>query len=158
VGRIYQQTFIDTYTKVAFAKVDDRKNAWVPADMLNDRVLPFFEEQQIPLLRVLTDRGTEFCGGREHHEYELYLALEDIDHSPGPKPDIPRPMASANVSIALFRKRSTVWLFERKSMKAWSSYRWTWMPVAIATTTIGHIPVSMAMAAHPCKLLWTPYL
>ena len=81
VGRIYQQTFIDTYTKIAFAKVYDRKNALVAADMLNDRVLPFFEGQAIPLLRVLTDRGTEFCGAREHHEYELYLALEDVDHS-----------------------------------------------------------------------------
>lgn len=81
VGRIYQQTFIDTYTKVAFAKVYDRKNALVAADMLNDKVLPFFEEHQIPLLRILTDRGTEFCGAREHHEYQLYLALEDIDHS-----------------------------------------------------------------------------
>jgi hypothetical protein len=81
VGRIYQQTFIDTYTKVAFAKVYDRKNALVAADMLNDKVLPFFEEYHIPLLRILTDRGTEFCGAREHHEYQLYLALEDIDHS-----------------------------------------------------------------------------
>ena len=81
VGRIYQQTFIDTYTKVAFAKVYDRKNALVAADMLNDKVLPFFEEHHIPLLRILTDRGTEFCGARDHHEYELYLALEDIDHS-----------------------------------------------------------------------------
>jgi len=81
VGRIYQQTFIDTYDKVALAKVYDRKNALVAADMLNDRVLPFFEEYGIPLLRVLTDRGTEYCGAREHHEYELYLALEDIDHT-----------------------------------------------------------------------------
>jgi transposase InsO family protein len=81
VGRIYQQTFLDTYTKVAFAKLYDRKNALVAADVLNDRVLPFFEEHQIPLLRVLTDRGTEFCGQREHHEYELYLAVENIDHS-----------------------------------------------------------------------------
>jgi hypothetical protein len=81
VGRIYQQTFIDTYTKVAFARLYDRKGALVAADMLNDRVLPFFEEHGIPLLRILTDRGTEYCGAREHHEYELYLALEDIDHS-----------------------------------------------------------------------------
>jgi transposase InsO family protein len=81
VGRIYQQTFLDTYTKVAFAKLYDRKNALVAADLLNDRVLPFFEEHEIPLLRVLTDRGTEFCGQREHHEYELYLAVENIDHS-----------------------------------------------------------------------------
>lgn len=81
VGRIYQQTFIDTYTRVAFAKLYDRKNALVAADMLNDRVVPFFEEQGIPLLRVLTDRGTEYCGNREHHEYQLYLAIEDIDHT-----------------------------------------------------------------------------
>ena len=81
VGRIYQQTFLDTYAKVAFAKLYDRKNALVAADLLNDRVLPFFEEHEILLLRVLTDRGTEFCGQREHHEYELYLAVENIDHS-----------------------------------------------------------------------------
>jgi transposase InsO family protein len=81
VGRIYQQTFIDTYTKVALVKLYDRKNALVAADMLNDRVLPFFEEHDIPLLRILTDRGTEYCGSREHHEYQLYLAIEDIDHS-----------------------------------------------------------------------------
>jgi len=81
VGRIYQQTFIDTYSKVAFAKLYDRKNALVAADHLNDKVLPFFEENNVALLRVLTDRGTEYCGAREHHEYQLYLALEDIDHS-----------------------------------------------------------------------------
>ncbi|WP_240348466.1 IS481 family transposase [Longitalea arenae] len=81
VGRIYQQTFIDTYSKVATAKLYDRKNALIAADMLNDRVLPFFEQHGINLLRILTDRGTEYCGAREHHEYQLYLALEDIDHS-----------------------------------------------------------------------------
>lgn len=81
VGRIYQQTFIDTYSKAAFAKLYDRKNALVAADLLNDRVLPFFEENDVRLLRILTDRGTEYCGQREHHEYELYLAVEDIDHS-----------------------------------------------------------------------------
>lgn len=81
VGRIYQQTFIDTYSKVAFAKLYDRKNALVAADMLNDKVLPFFQEQQIPLLRILTDRGTEYCGKREYHEFQLYLTLEEIDHS-----------------------------------------------------------------------------
>lgn len=81
VGRIYQQTFIDTYCKVAFVKLYDRKNAITAADMLNDKVLPFFEEYEIPLLRVLTDRGTEYCGKREYHEYELYLTVEEIDHS-----------------------------------------------------------------------------
>ena len=81
VGRIYQQTFIDTYTKVAFAKLYDRKTPLTAAELLNDRVVPFFDEQDVPLLRVLTDRGTEYCGNPEHHEYELYLAVENIDHS-----------------------------------------------------------------------------
>ncbi len=81
VGRIYQQTFIDTYSKVTQVKLYDRKNALVAADLLNDRVMPFFESHGIPLLRVLTDRGTEYCGKREYHEYELYLAIENIDHS-----------------------------------------------------------------------------
>ncbi|MEZ6094959.1 MAG: IS481 family transposase [Pirellulaceae bacterium] len=91
VGRIYQQTFIDTYTRVADAKLYDRKNALTAADMLNDRVVPFFEEQEIPLLRVLTDRGTEYCGNREHHEYQLYLAIENIDHS---KTRVKRPQSN----------------------------------------------------------------
>ncbi|HEU4608366.1 MAG TPA: IS481 family transposase [Chitinophagaceae bacterium] len=81
VGRIYQQTFIDTYSRVAFAKLYESKHAITSAEILNDRVLPFFEEQQIPLLRVLTDRGTEYKGKREHHEYELYLHIEGIEHS-----------------------------------------------------------------------------
>src|SRR6266498_3672134 len=62
VGRIYQQTFIDTYSKLAFAKLYDRKNALTAADML-------------------TDRGSEYCGNREAHEYALYLDLENIEHT-----------------------------------------------------------------------------
>jgi transposase InsO family protein len=81
VGRIYQQTFIDTYSKVAFAKLYDRKTPITAADLLNDRVVPFFEEHGIALMRILTDRGTEFCGRPERHDYELYLAVEDVDHT-----------------------------------------------------------------------------
>src|ERR1700747_192766 len=81
VGRVYQQTFIDTYAKVACAKLYDRKTPITAADLLNDRVVPFFEEHDVKLLRVLTDRGSEYCGNPERHEFELYLAVEDIDHS-----------------------------------------------------------------------------
>ena len=81
VGRIYQQTFIDTYAKVGFAKLYDRKTPITAADLLNDRVLPFYDAHDIPLLRLLTDRGTEYCGNPERHAYELYLAVEDIDHT-----------------------------------------------------------------------------
>jgi transposase InsO family protein len=81
VGRIYQQTFVDTYSKVALAKLYTTKTPITAADMLNDRVLPFFEQHDLPLLRILTDRGTEYCGKAEHHDYQLYLALNDIEHT-----------------------------------------------------------------------------
>ena len=81
VGRIYQQTVIDTYSKVGFAKLYDEKTAITAAEMLNDRVLPFFDEHDIRVSRVLTDRGTEYCGTPQSHPFELYLALENIDHT-----------------------------------------------------------------------------
>lgn len=81
VGRVYQQTFVDTYCKVGFAKLYTEKTPVTAADLLNDRVLPFFEERKLRLLRILTDRGTEFCGDPQKHPYELYLAIEDVDHS-----------------------------------------------------------------------------
>ena len=81
VGRICQQTFIDTYAKVGFAKLYDRKTPITAVDLLNDRVLPLFDSHEIKLLRVLTDRGSEYCGNPERHEYEFDLAVEDIDHS-----------------------------------------------------------------------------
>jgi transposase InsO family protein len=81
VGRIYQQTFIDTYSKVAFAKLYTDKTPVTAAELLNDRVVPFFEEHGIPLIRILTDRGSEYCGAHDRHPYQLYLAIEDIEHT-----------------------------------------------------------------------------
>lgn len=81
VGRIYQQTFIDTYSKIVHCKLYTTKTPITAADILNDRVLPFYQSQELPMLRILTDRGTEYCGKVEQHDYELYLALNDIDHT-----------------------------------------------------------------------------
>lgn len=81
VGRVYQQTFVDTYSKVAFAKLYTTKTPITAADTLNDRVLPFFEQHDLPMLRILTDRGTEYCGKAEQHDYQLYMALNDIEHT-----------------------------------------------------------------------------
>ena len=81
VGRIYQQTFIDTYSSVGFAKLYTSKAPINSADLLNDKVIPFFDKYGIPILRILTDRGTEFCGKPDRHDYELFLALNDIDHT-----------------------------------------------------------------------------
>ena len=80
VGRIYQQTYIDTYCKLAIVKLYQQNTPLLP-DLLNDRVIPFYEAHDIPLLRILTDRGSEYCGNRETHEYQLYLDLEDIEHT-----------------------------------------------------------------------------
>jgi len=81
VRRIYQQAFIDTYSAVGFAKLFISKHPINSADLLNDRVILFFDEYEILLLRILTDRGTEFCGKPDTHEYQLFLAINDIDHS-----------------------------------------------------------------------------
>lgn len=81
VGRVYQQTFVDTYSKVAFAKLYQMKTPITAADLLNDKVLPFFEEHNMGILRILTDRGSEYCGRQDSHDYQLYLAINNIDHS-----------------------------------------------------------------------------
>lgn len=81
VGRVYQQTYVDTYCKVAHAKLYTSKTPITAADLLNERVLPFYEEHDLPVLRILTDRGTEYCGKPEHHDYQLYLALNEIEHT-----------------------------------------------------------------------------
>ena len=81
VSRAAVHTFHNCYAKVAFAKLYDRKTPITAADLLNDRVVPFYDSHEVKLCRVLTDRGTEYCGNPEHHEYELYLAVEDVDHS-----------------------------------------------------------------------------
>jgi transposase InsO family protein len=81
VGRIYQQTYVDTYCKVAQCKLYTTKTPITAADLLNDRVLPFYEQHSLPVLRVLTDRGTEYCGNLERHDYQLYLAVNEIEHT-----------------------------------------------------------------------------
>lgn len=81
VVRIYQQTYVDTYSKVAHCKFYTSKTPITSADLLNDRVLPFHDSYAAPILRILTDRGTEYCGKQDKHDYQLYLAINDIDHT-----------------------------------------------------------------------------
>lgn len=81
VERIYQQTFVDMYSKWAAAKLYTTKTPITGADLLNDRVLPFFASQEMGILRILTDRGTEYRGKLETHDYQLYLGINDIEHT-----------------------------------------------------------------------------
>ncbi len=81
VGKIYQQTGIDTFSNVGFAKLYSDKTALTSADFLNDKVLPFYDEHGVQLMRTLTDRGTEYCGTPENHPYQPFLHLADIEHT-----------------------------------------------------------------------------
>ena len=101
VGRIYQQIFIDTYAKVAMAKLYDRTNALVGAGLLNDRVLPFFEEHDLLSLENPLRSRLGILWQREYHEYQLYLSIEGIDHTKR-RPSRRRPTESANGSSGPF--------------------------------------------------------
>ena len=81
MGRVYQQTYVDTYSRVAHCKLYTTKTPITAADLLNDRVLPFYASGQLPVLRILTDRGTEYCGKADSNDYQLYIAVNDIEHT-----------------------------------------------------------------------------
>src|SRR5262249_9779409 len=85
VGRIYQQTFIDTYAKVAFAKLYDRKTPITAAEILNDRVVPFYDEHGIRLSRVLTDRGTEFWAPKAMNTSSISRLRTSTTAAPRPR-------------------------------------------------------------------------
>jgi len=94
VGRIYQQTAIDTHANVGFAKVYRERTAITAADLMNDRILPFYDEHSIRVLRALTDNGQELCGRVETHPYELLLHLNDIEHT---RTRVRRPQTNGSV-------------------------------------------------------------
>lgn len=80
VGRIYLQAVVDTFSSFAFGKLYTAKVPIASADILYDRVLPFYEGEGVLVNTILTDRGTEFKGKLNSHPYELFLALHDIEH------------------------------------------------------------------------------
>ena len=80
VGKVYVQVVVDAFCSLAFAKVYTSKMPVTAADLLNDRVLPFYKELGVDVKAILTDNGREFCGRPEKHPYELMLALYDIEH------------------------------------------------------------------------------
>jgi hypothetical protein len=90
VGRIYPQPCIATYSNVAFAKLYDRQTSLTAAELLNEQVVPVFEVHEVPLSRVLPDRGTEYGGSPDPPESERYWAVENLAHS-RPKVKSPQP-------------------------------------------------------------------
>mgnify|MGYP001620049582 CR=1 FL=1 len=80
VGKIYQQTVIDAHSSPVFAKLYLSKLPMTAVDVLDDRVLPFYEEHGVEVEHLLTDNGREYCGRPLGHAFELYLAINQIEH------------------------------------------------------------------------------
>jgi transposase InsO family protein len=80
VGRIYLQAVVDTYGSLAFGKLYTSKRQETAADVLYDRVLPFYQSHGLPIQAILTDNGTEYKGRPMIHLYEIFLELNDIEH------------------------------------------------------------------------------
>jgi transposase InsO family protein len=80
IGRVYLQAVIDTYGSCAFGKLYASRTALTSADILYDRVFPFYEKHGITIEHVLTDNGKEYCGTYMRHPYEILLELYDIKH------------------------------------------------------------------------------
>ena len=80
VGRIYAQTAIDCHSRYAFARLYTTKMPLTAVHLLNNGILPFFEEHKVAVETVLSDNGREFCGRPDRHPYELFLQLEGIEH------------------------------------------------------------------------------
>jgi hypothetical protein len=114
VGRIYQQTFVDTYSKVAFCKLYTTKTPITAADLLNDKVLPFFGHHRLPMLRILTDRGTVAVssGTTINSIWRLTILI-----TPKPKLNRLKPMGSVSVSIKPFYRSSTKLRLERNFIR-----------------------------------------
>jgi len=79
VGKVYMQAVIDTYGSYGFAYLHTAKLPEHAVAILHNDVLGQYEDWGLTVEAVLTDNGREYCG-REHHPYELYLALNDIKH------------------------------------------------------------------------------
>lgn len=80
VGKIYMQTVIDAQCSHVFAKLYVSKARITAADIINDRVLPFYEEHDTPVEHLLTYNGREFRGRELQHPFEIFLALNQIKH------------------------------------------------------------------------------
>lgn len=80
VGKIYMQSAVDAHCSLGFAKLYLSKVPMTAVDLLNDRVLPFYDQHDAQLEHLLTDNGREFCGREVHHPFELFLAINQVRH------------------------------------------------------------------------------
>ena len=79
IGRVYLHAVVDTHGSYAFGFLHVSKQPEAAVAVVHNDVLPFYAKLDLPVKAVLTDNGRESCG-TERHPYELYLALNDIEH------------------------------------------------------------------------------
>jgi transposase InsO family protein len=80
VGKVYLQSAIDCYSRYAWGRLYNSKMPVTAVHLLNENVLPTFDEHQARVKTVLSDNGREFCGRQDNHPYELFLQMEGIEH------------------------------------------------------------------------------
>lgn len=80
IGKIYLQTVIDCHNRHAWGNLYTSKLPLTAVHVLNDKVLPFYEDHKARIETILSDNGREFCGRPDHHPFELFLQLEEIEH------------------------------------------------------------------------------
>ena len=80
VGKVYIQTVLDCFSRYVWARLYTSKMPVTAVPILNNHVLPFFEEHGVRVETILSDNGREFCGRDDRHPYELFLQLEEIEH------------------------------------------------------------------------------
>ncbi len=71
---------LDCYSRYAWGRLYTSKLPVTAVHVLNDRVLPCFEQHGARISTILSDNGREFCGRLDQHPYELFLQLEEIEH------------------------------------------------------------------------------
>jgi len=152
-GLIYQQTFVESYCEVAFAKLYTAKNPITTADSPNDKVLPLFATQGLAIMRVLTDRETEYCFKPEQHDYQIYLAVNDIDHTTT-KVKSPQTNDICNTSIKRFYSSFMRLLSERNRMNLSMHYKNIWTS-GWNTKTMSELIMEKSVAAEHC---WKHYM
>ncbi len=81
IGTIYQQTFIDAYSKIAIVHLDLDKNDGNTVNMLENHILPWHQSNDLKLEQMLTDRGPEFYGAaKQANNYQISLDQHNIQH------------------------------------------------------------------------------
>jgi hypothetical protein len=113
--------------------------------------IPFFDEHGVALLRILTDCGTESCGNSERHEYELYLAVEDIECSRSKTKGL-QTIGSLERVDKTIRNESFRVAFCKKAYRSIEELWATWVSRSRNTTRSGSIKASGAMARPRCRL------